>query len=274
MRKEQFSLAVCQMRTETDYEETMEKAGRMIREAAASGASVAVLPEMFSCPYAGRYFHAFAARGHEDTVRRLSSFAKENHLLLIGGSIPETDGDRLYNTSFVFDAEGNQIARHRKVHLFDVDLPGMRFHESHTFTPGEEITVFDTPFGRMGLAVCFDVRFPELFRAMARRGAELICLPAQFNMTTGPAHWEPTLRIRAVDNEVFFVGASAARYEGFSYECWGHSMILDPFGTPLAAADEKEQLLLAEIDLRRVAEVRAQLPTFLHLREELYNVAT
>lgn len=273
MHKEPFSLAVCQLRTETDYEETMEKAGRMLREAAASGAQVAVLPEMFSCPYDRRYFREFAQRGHIDTLRRLSGWAKEYHLLLVGGSIPEVEGDRLYNTSFVFDADGNQIARHRKVHLFDVDLPGMRFHESHTFTPGNEITVFDTEFCRMGLAICFDVRFPELFRAMARRGAELICLPAQFNMTTGPAHWEATMRMRAVDNELFFVAASAAHYEGFSYECWGHSLILDPFGTPLAAADEKEQILLAEIDLRRIDEVRAQLPTFLHLREELYSVA-
>ncbi len=149
----------------------------------------------------------------------------------------------------------------------------MRFFESHTFTPGREITVFDTRYCRFGLAICFDVRFPELFRAMARRGAEVICLPAQFNMTTGPAHWEASLRMRAVDNEVFFVGASAARYEGFSYECWGHSMILDPFGAALAAADETEQTIIAEIDLNRIDEVRAQLPTFLHLREDVYTVA-
>ena len=108
---------------------------------------------------------------------------------------------------------------------------------------------------------------------MARRGAELICLPAQFNLTTGPAHWEMTLRSRAVDNEIFFAAASAARYEGFSYECWGHSMIIDPFGVKLAEADEKEQTILAEIDRQRIAEVRAQLPTFLHLREDVYQVA-
>ena len=107
---------------------------------------------------------------------------------------------------------------------------------------------------------------------MAREGAELICLPAQFNMTTGPAHWEPSLRMRAVDNEIFFVGAAAARYEGFSYECWGHSMIIDPFGTKLAEADEKEQIIYAEIDLDRIREVRAQLPTFLHLREDVYSI--
>jgi omega-amidase len=273
MNRKKFSLGVCQLRTELEYEATMEKAAAMIRDAAACGAGVVVLPEMFSCPYAGEYFQVFAALGHEETCQRLSSWARENRILLIGGSIPEVEGDRLYNSCFVYGPDGELIARHRKAHLFDVDLPGMRFHESHTFTPGSEITVFDSPYGRMGVAICFDVRFPELFRAMARRGAELICLPAQFNTTTGPAHWEVTMRTRAVDNELFFVAASAARCEGFSYECWGHSMILDPFGTKLAEADEKEQLILAELDLNRIDEVRAQLPTFLHLREDLYAVA-
>ncbi len=237
MNRKKFSLGVCQLRTETDYEATMEKAAAMIREAASAGADVLVLPEMFPCPYATDYFHAFASRGHEETCRRLSSWAGENRVLLVGGSVPEVDGDRLYNSCFVYGPDGGLLARHRKVHLFDVDLPGMCFHESHTFTPGSEITVFDTPYGRMGVAVCFDVRFPEMFRAMARRGCELICLPAH------------------------------------SYECWGHSLILDPFGSKLAEADETEQLILAELDLNRIDEVRAQLPTFLHLREDLYTVA-
>ena len=273
MTYDKFPLAACQLRTELDYEETMAKAETMIRDAAGAGAKVVVLPEMFSCPYNGEYFMKAAQHGHEDAYRRMSGWAKANHILLVGGSVPEIEDGRMYNTCFVFDSEGRQIARHRKAHLFDVDLPNMRFRESDTFTPGQEITVFDTDFGRIGVAICFDIRFPELFRAMARRGARLICLPAQFNMTTGPAHWEATLRMRTVDNELFFVGASSARYEGFPYECWGHSMILDPFGTALAAADHTEQTLLAEIDLNRVDEVRAQLPTFLHLREDLYTVA-
>ena len=270
---DKLKIAVCQLRTELDGAQTMDKAASFVRRAAEGGADFTVLPEMFCCPYSSRYFRAALAEGHEKTVESMSAWARENGVYLVGGSVPETEGERLYNSCYVFDRTGRQIAKHRKVHLFDVTIPGMRFHESHTFTPGEQITVFDTPYGRMGAAICFDARFPELFRAMARRGAELICLPAQFNMTTGPAHWEATMRMRAVDNEVFFVAASAARYEGFSYECWGHSLILDPFGTPLAAADETEQLLLAEIDLNRIDEVRAQLPTFLHLREELYAVA-
>ena len=142
-----------------------------------------------------------------------------------------------------------------------------------TAAPGEDITVFDTRFGRMGVEICFDIRFPELTRAMAKRGAEVILCPAQFNMTTGPRHWELSVSARAMDNELFFVGASAARYNGFDYECWGHSTVADPFGMVRAACDETEQILYCNIDLNEVDYVREQLPTFLHLREDVYNVA-
>lgn len=273
MNNRKFKVAVCQIRTELELAETMAKAERMLREAAEKGANIAVLPEMFNCPYSKEYFKQFAALGHEATVAAMSGWAKELGIIVVGGSVPELEGDKLYNTSFVFDEAGVQIAKHRKVHLFDIDVPGMRFRESSTFTPGEDITVFDTSYGRMGLAVCFDVRFPELFRAMAVRGAQVIFLPAQFNMKTGPAHWESTLKTRAVDNELFFVAASAARYEGFNYECWGHSMVIDPYGVILSGCDEKEQIIYADIDLDRLQEVRRQLPTFLHLRRDVYTVA-
>lgn len=273
MSNMKFTAAVCQMQTELDRKINIEKAEYMVSEAASEGAEVICLPEMWSCPYSKEYFRPFARMGHRDIAEAMSSWAKKLGIVLIGGSIPETEEDRIYNTCFVFDESGRQIARHRKIHLFDVDIPGMRFAESHTFSPGKDITVFDTKFGRMGCAVCFDVRFPELFRSMARRGAEVIILPAQFNTATGPAHWETTLRSRAVDNEVFFIGASAARSPGFSYECWGHSMILDPFSSIIASADETEQTIFAEIDLNRVDEVRKSLPTFLHLREDIYTIS-
>ena len=271
--EKKVKLAVIQLRTELDQNETMEKAARMVREAAQNGAEIVVLPEMFNCPYSGKYFRRYASSGHEAAVREMSAWARDNGVLLVGGSILELADGKLYNTCFVFDEEGRQIARHRKVHLFDVDLPGMRFRESDTFAPGEEITTFETRWGTMGAAICFDIRFPELFRAMARRGAQIVFLPAQFNQVTGPAHWEMSLRARAVDNEFFVVGASAANSEGFSYACWGHSAVVDPFGKVLASCGDEETILYADIDLDRVDEVRAQLPTFLHLREELYEVA-
>lgn len=268
-----MKIAVCQLRTELNQEQTMTKAARMVRTAAENGADIVVLPEMFNCPYAREYFKIYASAGHEAAVTEMALWARTNGIYLVGGSIPEHEDGKIYNTCFVFDRQGRQIARHRKAHLFDVDLPGMRFHESHTFTPGDEITVFDTEYGRMGCAVCFDVRFPELFRAMAVRGAQVIFLPAQFNMTTGPAHWELAIRSRAVDNEVFLVAAAAARYEGFHYECWGHSMVVSPFGDILAQCGAEETILYSEIDLEQVGRVREQLPTFTRLRRELYSVA-
>lgn len=273
MSDRKFTLAVCQLRTELSQEETMAKAWRVVREAAANGAQVVCLPEMFNCPYSKEYFKKYARLDHSGHVEAMSAWARECGIVLVGGSIPENENGRTYNTCFVFDRDGALIARHRKVHLFDVDVPGMRFRESSTFTPGDDVTVFDTEYGRMGVAVCYDVRFPELFRAMAVRGAELIILPAQFNMATGPKHWELALRSRAVDNELYFVGASAARYEGFNYECWGHSAVVDPYGEVIASCDEKEGTLYADIDLNRVDEVRRRLPTFMRLRRDVYTVA-
>ncbi len=272
--KPEFKLAVVQIRTETDMEQTLVKAERMVAEAAQGGAKLVVLPEMWSCPYSKKYFHAVADSDNGTSREAMSRWAGDNGIILVGGSVPEKCGDKLYNTCYVFDENGRQIARHRKIHLFDVDIKGgMRFKESNSFAPGEDITVFDTSLGRMGVEICFDIRFPELCRAMAKRGAEIILCPAQFNMTTGPRHWELSVRARAMDNELFFVGASAARYEGFDYECWGHSTVADPFGMVTASCDEKEQILFCNIDLNEVDSVREQLPTFLHLREDVYNVA-
>lgn len=266
-----IKLALCQIRTELDREETMNKAERMIREAAANGADFAVLPEMFSCPYSRKYFRSFAADGHEPTAAALSALAKELGIYIVGGSVPESADGKLYNTCFVFDREGRQIARHRKIHLFDSD--SLRIHESHTFSPGNEITVFDTEFGKMGCAVCFDVRFAELFRAMAMRGAKIIFLPAQFSTFTGSGFWELLMRSRAADNQLFVVGAEAARYDGFSYECWGHSMAVDPYGIKIAECDEKEQVLYVDIDPDEVEAARTQFPVLPLLRRDVYNIA-
>ncbi|HNY00635.1 MAG TPA: carbon-nitrogen hydrolase family protein [Oscillospiraceae bacterium] len=274
MSDKKFKLALCQIETLSEKTATLDKAERMVREAAEAGANVAALPEMFACPYARGYFDAFAEPADGDTVRRMSCWAREYGVYLIGGTIPERDGEKLYNTCFVFDRQGAVVARHRKTHLFDVDIAGgIRFRESDYFAPGDDICVFDTEYGVMGAAVCFDMRFPELIRAMAKRGAETILVPAQFNTTTGPAHWELIVRMRAVDNEVFFAAVSAARSKDFKYQCWGHSTVAGPFGDVLATCDETEQTVFCDIDLAEVDRVRRQLPTFLRLREDLYPVA-
>lgn len=268
-----FKVAVCQMRTEIDQEQSMEKAERMLKEAAENGADVAVLPEMFNCPYSRKYFRKYAALGHEKTVARMSAWARENGLVLIGGSVPETVDGKIYNTSFVFNERGALIAKYRKLHLFDANLPEMSFHESSTFAKGNDIVIFDTKFGRMGVAICYDVRYPELFRAMSQRGAKVVFLPAQFSVVSGGKYWELPLRARAIDMQAYVVGASAARYVGFDYESWGHSTVVDPRGDVVVTCDETEQIIYSEIDLDFVHTVRTVLPTAKGLRRDVYPIA-
>ena len=270
-----MNIALIQMRVRQKKQDNLAAAAQFVASAAQGGADIAVLPEMFSCPYETPNFPVYAEYAGGESCSALSRMAAENGIWLIGGSIPEKDdAGRVYNTSFVFNRAGECVARHRKMHLFDVDIEGgIRFKESNHFAAGNEITTFDTKYGKMGVLVCFDMRFPELVRAMARRGAEVVICPAQFNMTTGPKHWELTVRARAMDNEIYYVGASAARYEGFDYECWGHSTVADPFGQVIATCDETEQIIYADIDLNKVDKVRRELPTFLHLRDDIYKLA-
>lgn len=261
-----MKIGLCQMMVTLDKEENLRKAEELVRQAAREGAQLVMLPEMFQCPYANRYFPLYAEEGQGESYRRLSAMARDNGVTLVGGSIPElvrAEGqeDRLYNTSYIFGPDGSLLGRHRKVHLFDVDVPGgIRFMESDTLTAGEEITVVDTPAGRIGVAICFDIRFAEMFRAMSCAGAQVICVPAAFNMTTGPAHWELSFRMRAVDNQCFVAGCSPARDEQGCYVAYGHSMVTAPWGNVIAQADETEQVMVIDVDLAEVERVRAQLP--------------
>lgn len=272
-----FKLACCQMEgslaadMEENKRETADKAESMIREAAANGCDIAVLPEMWNTPYSNEYFREYAEDAGGRTAGYLSGLAAELGIYIVGGSIPETEDGNVYNTSFVFDRKGNIIARHRKAHLFDVDIKGgIRFMESDTLTPGDEVTVFDTEFGKIGLAICFDVRFPELFRKMALEGAQLIILPAAFNMTTGPVHWELSMKMRALDNQLFMAAVSPARNEKGVYTAYGHSMIVDPWADILAEAGSGEEIIYAVIDTDRIKSVRDQLPLLKARRPELY----
>ncbi|MBB6214132.1 putative amidohydrolase [Anaerosolibacter carboniphilus] len=268
-----FKIAICQMMVTEDKEKNVEKAESMIREAAEKGAKVVVLPEMFNCPYENKYFPLYAETYPGKTTERLSLLTSEMEIYLVAGSIPEQEGDIIYNTSFIFGPKGKLIGRHRKMHLFDIDVEGkIRFKESDTLGYGEDITVVDTDFGKMGVAICYDMRFPELMRLMALEGAEVIIVPAAFNMTTGPAHWDITIKARALDNQVYFVAASPARNMEASYHAYGHSSIVSPWGDVIAQANAQETILYGEIDLELVKKVRRELPLLQHRRTTLYDV--
>ena len=233
-----------------------------------------MLGEMFACPYDNRFFPVYAEPDGGDTQQFLAELAARHGIYLAAGSVPEKDeAGHIYNTAFVFDWQGRQIAKHRKLHLFDIDVEGgQSFRESDTLTAGDSITVFDTEFGKMGLCICFDCRFPELIRLMVLRGAQIILVPAAFNMTTGPAHWDVMFRSRAIDNQCFMVGTSPACDMDFTYHAYGHSIAVSPWGTVLSEMDEKEGAALTDIDLSEIARIRRQLPLLSARRTDLYTL--
>ena len=266
-------VALIQMMVTADKQQNIQAACGKIREAASKGADFAVLPEMFCCPYDNRCFAAYGEPEGGEAQAALSALAAELGIYLVGGSLPELAEGRIYNTSYVYGPDGRQIARHRKAHLFDIDVQGgQRFRESDTLSPGNAITTFETAFGTMGLCICFDLRFEELARCMCLRGARVLLVPAAFNMTTGPAHWELLFRQRAVDNQCFAVGVSPARDRNATYVAYGNSIAVDPWGTVLCRAGAEEATLYADLDMDRLEAVRAQLPILSARRTDLYEV--
>ena len=266
-------VALIQMSVTADKEKNITVACEYIRRAAEQGADMAVLPEMFCCPYDNGCFRAYGEEAGGPAQTALSKAAAELGLYVVGGSLPELEGGRVYNTSYVYGRRGELLAKHRKVHLFDIDVEGgQRFMESDTLSPGDQITTFDTEFGPMGLCICFDLRFEELARCMCLRGCQAIVVPAAFNMTTGPAHWELLFRQRAVDNQCFTLGCAPARDESGSYVAWGHSMVCEPWGGIVQQCGTGEEVAVTELELSRIDAIRRQLPILSARRTDLYEV--
>lgn len=301
---------------------------------------------MWNCPYSNDSFPTFAediGGGASPSADALSAAAKAGGVVLVGGSIPERSGSRLYNTCCVFDADGALLAKHRcrksrggvgrkglkvtglgsrskvggerevveaecaemsrvvsqavaavrrpfltlyspspppqpchparKTHLFDIDIPGgQRFKESDTLTAGSALTVVDTRFGRLGVGICYDLRFPELAQLCRQRGAQLLVYPGAFNMTTGPAHWELLLRARALDNLLFVAACSPARDESAGYVAWGHSLAVGPWGNVLVDAGSQEGIAYAELDLGQIEAQRTAIPIMSQRRSDVYEL--
>ncbi len=262
------------MKVPVHKEEALAKAEAACEQAVREGAQLLALPEMFCCPYETENFPLYGEEEGGRVWSRCSELARDYRLYLSAGSMPERGAEGgVYNTAYVFAPDGRQIAKHRKAHLFDINVVGGQyFKESDTLTAGNEVTVFDTEFGRMGLCVCYDFRFPELARLMVLRGAKVILVPAAFNMTTGPAHWELMFRAQAMFQQCFAVGTAPARDLSASYHSWGHSIVVDPWGAVLCQMDEREGYQTAELDLEKVDAVREQIPLLRHRRTDLYNL--
>ena len=268
-----LNVAVLQMNSKADRQENIVDALALIDRAATTGARLVALPEVW--PYLGP---EDANREHAETVPGpitdlLAERARRHGMYIHGGSIYETrPGDPgMYNTAVVIDPQGEIIARYSKIHMFDVVLDGGdEYRESSTVTPGDEIVVTEIGGIPVGLAICYDLRFPELFRILALKGAQAVILPAAFTLMTGKDHWETLIRARAIENEIYMVApAQWGTYQPGKW-CYGRSMVVDPWGTVVATASDGVGIAQATVDLNRVATVRRQIPSLANRRPESY----
>lgn len=269
-----FKIAQAQMPVITDRKACLDYLESAASRCRAAGADLLALPEMFSCPYSTAAFPQYAQPQGGSLWSACSAIAKKYQIWFSPGTMPEIDEKgNIFNTAYIFDRNGNQTAKHRKMHLFDIDVEGgQHFRESDILSAGNSITTFDTEFGTFGLAICYDIRFFELFRLMALKDARFILVPAAFNMTTGPMHWELLFRSQAVGNQVFIAGTAPARNPEADYVSWGHSLIADPWGNVISRMDEKEAMQITEIDLEETDRVREQIPVLKHRRTDVYQL--
>jgi len=268
---EPFLAAAVQMESGEDKAANLAAATRLIEQAAADGARLVALPELFNC--FGR-FETVVAQAEPipgPTSDALGQIAARLHVVLSAGSIAERDEatGRTFNTSLLFDPQGRLLVRYRKIHRFDVELPGqVSVRESKWISAGENVAAAATSLGTVGVAICYDLRFPELFRRLASAGAEIIVIPSAFTHATGRDHWEVLLRARAIENQAYIVAPNQAGHRPPQPASHGHSAMIDPWGRVLAMADDAqhETIVTAVIDLQRLAEIREQLPALAHRR--------
>jgi predicted amidohydrolase len=265
-------MAVCQMSSGEDVEANLAEAERLLNVAADGGADLAALPEVFIYLGTPKRVPELAEPLDGGSVcERLASVARERGMWVLGGSVLERDGDKVFNTSPLFDRNGERVARYRKIHLFDVELPGQPpFRESATYASGSELVTHETEFGRLGLSICYDLRFPEMYRGLMALGAEVLLVPAQFQWATGKDHWHVLLRARAIEDQCFVVAPGQWGAYGSSEQnrrSYGHSLVVGPWGNVLAEAPEEGTgVTFADLDFTELRRVRERLPALRHRR--------
>jgi len=261
----QLPVALIQLRTPATQTAALAQAAPLVRQAAASGAQFIATPEVTNIVQRNRalLFPAMLTTDEDPCVQGLIALAAELKVwLLIGSALVLREGGGIANRSMLIDPDGRTVVSYDKMHMFDVDLPsGERVRESEAFTPGESAVVADTPWGRVGLSVCYDIRFPYLYRALAHAGAQILTVPAAFTRSTGEAHWEILLRARAIETGAFVLAPAQGGLHEDGRGTWGHSMIVSPWGEVLARSDDDEPgVVSATLDLDAVAKARQAIP--------------
>jgi omega-amidase len=273
MAASKFRLALVQLAVGASKADNLKQASKLVYEAAQKGAKIISLPECCNSPYGNAYFPDYAETIPGESTESFAKMAKDNQIFLVAGSIPERHNGKIYNTCTVFNPEGDLVTKFRKVHLFDIDIPGkITFQESKTLTAGNSYVTFDTPFCKVGLGICYDIRFAEMAQIYRKKGCHLLLYPGAFNMTTGPAHWELLARARALDNQLYVGVISPARDESSSYHAWGHSSLVTPWGEVVVKAGHQEEIVYADIDIDYMNEVRGQVPLTNQRRPDMYQV--
>jgi deaminated glutathione amidase len=260
--------AAIQLLVENDQSLCLAKTSKLLGEAAAAGARLVVLPERFA-QWAADHTIAGSAEVLPGTLSNwLAGQARAHGVYLVGGSILERDQHYAlpFNTSLLFAPDGSLLNRYRKIHLFDAVVNGVTHGESNTISAGSEPVMVDTPIGGIGLSICYDVRFPELFRALVDRGARILTIPAGFTRVTGMAHWEILVRARAIENQSFTIAAAMAGRTSPSRDFFGHSMIVDPWGAVLAQQSDGDGIVIADLDMDLIESVRNRLPALRNRR--------
>ncbi len=274
---DRITAACVQFSASRDKAENIARMATLVEDAAARGARLVLLPEKWNAIADGRELLAYAESLEDggDTLDALSEWARRLQLDLICGAIAIADGDRVGNVSIAFSPDGERVAAYTKIHLFDVDVGGISYRESDGTAPGGDLVTAELDGVTVGLTVCYDLRFPELYRALTLdRGARILTIPSNFTLHTGMAHWEVLLRARAIENQAFVLATGQhGTPGGLDKPSYGHSMIVDPWGTVLAQAPDGDGVIVADLDLDAQAAIRERLPALLHIRPDLYQTA-
>lgn len=265
--------AAIQMSSTPDKHENFETAEHLIRNAVTDGAELVALPELWSCHGLEKVYRENAEPVPGPTTEFLGGLAQEHGIYVLGGSILEDEPgtEKLHNTSTFFDPSGEMTAVYRKIHLFDVSVSDKKYLESATISPGDEIVTAKAGAATLGLSVCYDVRFPELYRLLALRGSEILAVPAAFTLQTGKDHWELLLRARAVENQAYVVAPAQWGQKADGRWTYGRSMIVDPWGTVLSQCPDRDGYALATLDLDYLDRFRDAFPSLANRRPETYD---
>jgi len=283
MSTQKFKIALCQMKVVDDKSANLANAKKFIMDSIEKGnPDLIVLPEFFNCPMGLQYVEKYAEEEtNSETLNHISALAKSTEKYIVAGSLPikeKTADDKInyYNSAYVFNRKGEIIARHNKVHLFDIDIPGkITFMESKVLSSGNNFTSFETEYCNIGIGICYDIRFPEYAQVLKKeKNIDMLIYPAAFNTITGPLHWDLLMRSRALDNNVHIAMCSPARNteNPQGYQCHGFSTVYDPMAKSLATTSFEEDIVITEIDLQKNRDIEMQIPTWKQKRNDMYGI--